>query len=90
MEQPHGPFCQSCGMPLQKEEDYGTNADGSKNDGYCHYCFQNGQFTQPDITMDEMIQIVIGNMVAMKIMPTAQAKELANTYIPQLKRWQKK
>ncbi len=90
MEQPQGPFCQSCGMPLQKEEDYGTNADGSKNGEYCLYCFQNGLFTQPNITLDEMIKLVVENMVTMKIMPETQAIELANTHIPQLKRWQNK
>ena len=77
-------------MPLQKEDDYGTNADGSKNGEYCRYCFQNGQFMQPDITLDEMIKLVVENMVTMKIMPEAQAIELANTHIPQLKRWQNK
>ena len=39
-------FCQSCGMPLKKDEnDGGTNADGSINPLYCSYCYQNGEFT---------------------------------------------
>ena len=39
-------FCQSCGMPLKKDPTRGgTNADGSKNDKYCSYCYQNGAFT---------------------------------------------
>jgi hypothetical protein len=33
-------ICQSCSMPLEKEEDYGTNADGTKNNEYCVYCFK--------------------------------------------------
>ncbi|MBU4293030.1 MAG: zinc ribbon domain-containing protein [Actinobacteria bacterium] len=33
------PFCQSCSMPMMKPEDFGTNADGSKNEEYCTYCF---------------------------------------------------
>ncbi len=32
-------FCQSCGMPLV-EEILGTNADGSKNEDYCVYCYR--------------------------------------------------
>jgi len=24
-------ICQSCGMPMEKSEDFGTNADGSKD-----------------------------------------------------------
>ena len=47
-------FCQSCGMPLT-EEVRGTNADGSKNEEYCMYCYRDGQFLQ-DCTMDEMIE----------------------------------
>ena len=46
-------FCQSCGMPLT-DEIHGTNADGSKNEEYCIYCFKDGAFTG-DFTMEEMI-----------------------------------
>ena len=47
-------FCQSCGMPLQAEDQWGMNADGSLNEKYCCYCYQKGAFTQ-DYTMEEMI-----------------------------------
>jgi hypothetical protein len=47
--------CQSCGMPLSKDpENGGTNADGSKSEMYCSYCYQEGAFTQPDFSVDEM------------------------------------
>ena len=45
-------FCQSCGMPLE-EKLLGTNADGSKNEEYCIYCYKDGAFTG-DFTMEEM------------------------------------
>ena len=41
-------------MPLT-EEVLGTNADGTKNEDYCMYCYKDGQFLQ-DCTMDEMIE----------------------------------
>ena len=47
-------FCQSCGMPLT-EELLGTNADGTRNEDYCIYCYKDGKFLQ-DCTMDEMIE----------------------------------
>ena len=47
-------FCQSCGMPLT-EDVLGTNADGSKNEDYCMYCYKDGQFLQ-DCSMEEMIE----------------------------------
>ncbi len=39
-------MCESCGMPMSKDPNGGgTNADGSKNEQYCSYCYQNGDFT---------------------------------------------
>jgi len=39
-------FCQSCGLPMKKDpQGGGTNVDGSKNENYCNYCYQNGEFT---------------------------------------------
>ena len=36
-------FCQSCGMPLTRIEDCGTNADDSTNFDYCQYCYKDGR-----------------------------------------------
>ncbi|MDR2897495.1 MAG: zinc ribbon domain-containing protein [Spirochaetaceae bacterium] len=48
-------FCQSCGMPLETVGVIGTNADQSKNEDYCFYCFKDGAFTQ-DVTMESIIR----------------------------------
>ena len=37
-------ICQSCAMPLYSDDVYGTNADGSKNEDYCKYCYVDGKF----------------------------------------------
>lgn len=87
IEQPKGPFCQSCGMPMEKSEDFGTNADGDKSTDYCHFCFQHGKFTEPNIIMEQMIDKVAGFATQMG-MTESQAKEMAKTFIPRLKRWQ--
>jgi hypothetical protein len=51
--------CQSCGMPLKKDEKGGgTNTDGSKNNMYCSHCYENGKFTMPYITVDQMKDLV--------------------------------
>ncbi len=55
LKQQMGPFCQSCGMPLEKPDDFGTGSHGFRINDYCHYCFQGGAFTEPKITMKEMI-----------------------------------
>lgn len=37
--------CQSCGMPISQDPEHGgTNADGSKNEKYCSYCYDQGTF----------------------------------------------
>ncbi|MFA5777226.1 MAG: zinc ribbon domain-containing protein [Parcubacteria group bacterium] len=33
-------ICQSCSMPMTKDEDFGTDEDGSKNWRYCSIVFR--------------------------------------------------
>ncbi len=85
-------FCQSCGMPLN-DENRGTNADGSKNEDYCMYCYQNGKFTN-DYTMDEMIEFCAQfvdevNKNMPKPMTKEEYKDMMRQYFPMLKRWKK-
>ena len=85
-------FCQSCGMPLNAEN-LGTNADGSKNEDYCMYCYQNGKFTN-DCTMDEMIEFCAQyvdevNKNMPKPMTKEEYKDMMRQYFPMLKRWKK-
>lgn len=80
------PVCQSCGMPLHEEKNWGTNSDGTLTSEFCKFCFLDGDFTNPDLTMEE--QIEIGVKMSMKMwMPEDKAREIANNSIPKLKRW---
>lgn len=89
MEQPKGPFCQSCGMPMDNPECFGTDERELKVNDYCIHCFENGKFTNPDISMEEMIDLVIDIVVEKTKMPEAQAEQMAKSFIPTLKRWNK-
>lgn len=80
-------FCQSCAMPLQKDEDFGTNTDNSQNKEYCAYCFQKGKFTESDITMNEMIDKCVNTMTKMNL--PQENIEKTKKAIPNLKRWKK-
>ncbi len=84
-------ICQSCGMPMETEEQFGTNQDGSKNPEYCAYCHKDGEFTL-QITMDEMINHCVhylddfnkdNNLKLTKDEAVAQMK----TFFSTLKRW---
>ena len=35
-----GKICQSCGMPIENDNQLGSNLDGSLNQDYCKYCFK--------------------------------------------------
>ena len=80
--------CQSCGMPLKKDEKGGgSNADGSLNTLYCSLCYQDGRFTRPDITVEEMKSLVKGKMKELGIpgfMAAFFTRNIAN-----LRRWEK-
>ena len=85
-------FCQSCGMPLN-DDVLGTNADGSKNEDYCMYCYKDGNFTN-DCTMDEMIDFCAQfvdevNKNMPKPMTKDEYKQMMHQYFPTLKRWKK-
>lgn len=85
--QEKGPFCQSCGMPMHKPEDFGTEADGTRNNDYCSYCFQNGAFTAPEMNVEQMIEFCTNVMDEQKIMPREEASAMLKEMLPKLKRW---
>ena len=80
-------FCQSCGMPMKKDPNGGgTEKDGSLNLKYCSYCYAEGAFTQPDITVDGMKTLVKDQMKKMGF-PGFLAGFFTKG-IPKLERWQ--
>ena len=86
-------FCQSCGMPLTKDRDCGTNSDGSRNFDYCHFCYRDGKFRQ-QCTMEGMIAFCAKYVDEVnKKMPAPLTKEeyisQMQQYFPLLKRWRK-
>lgn len=84
-------FCQSCGMPLEDDSLFGTNANRSKNEEYCIYCFKGGSYTQ-DVTMDEMIEhcadyVADFNRDTGLNLTRDEAVRQMKEYFPKLKRW---
>ena len=84
---PLGPFCQSCSMPMEKPEDFGTASSGYRVNDYCHYCYREGAFTDPGVTMAQMIDFCAGVMAGQGIMPEPDARLLLTETLPRLKRW---
>ncbi len=74
-------------MPLSSDELFATNADGSKNEDYCIYCYKDGQFTS-DMSMEEMMNFCIDKMVELHPdVDRQQATEMMQEVFPKLKRW---
>lgn len=82
-------FCQSCGMPLTRDTELGTEKNGEKNREYCVYCYQNGAFTQ-NCTMEEMVDACLGyaKEAGQEKQPFL-TKEAMMRWFPTLKRWRK-
>ena len=60
-------FCQSCSMPINDPALQGTEKDGSKSREYCTYCYQQGAFINPKMTLNEMTSVVKLQMENRKI-----------------------
>lgn len=86
--------CQSCGMPLEKDrQGGGTEADGSRSRKYCSFCYRQGRFVDPNLTLAQMRARVraISRKVALKSgrsAPMALAIALVNAWrLGGLERW---
>lgn len=66
---------------------FGIESDGSESRDYCIFCYEDGKFTDEDLTADAMIEIAVMHMVSELGMPENEAQSLAKSVIPQLKRW---
>ena len=80
--------CQSCGVPCDEahRDLFGTEPDGRPS-RYCVYCRENGAFTEPDITLEETVELGVPHL-ARKIGEDAARAEL-RALLPTLERWRK-
>ena len=78
-------ICQSCAMPVPTDDLLGTNKDGSLNNDYCKYCYQNGEFID-NVTMEEYIDMCsqFGEQAGMT---NEEMKKYCTQVFPTLKRW---
>lgn len=81
-------ICQSCSMPMESDDQMGTEKDGSLNNEYCVYCYKDGSFGNPDETLDQMIDSCVPFMVK-EGFEEDKAREYLQDKLKDLKRWQK-
>ncbi|HPD95696.1 MAG: zinc ribbon domain-containing protein [Bacteroidales bacterium] len=81
-------LCQSCGMPLDKDPNNGgTNADKSKSNMYCSYCYKDGKFLDEGISLQEKIEKNVQIAVKRMNIPENEARRMAENLLPKLERW---
>lgn len=73
-------------MPMKRDpQGGGKESDGSLNTKYCSYCYVDGAFVQPEMTVDEM-----KILVKEKMSEVGFPKFLSGFFtkgIPKLERW---
>ena len=78
-------MCQSCGMPMKKDPaGGGTNADGTKSEMYCSYCYQKGAFTK-HCTAEQMQEFCKNKLKEMGFSGFVAGFLMKN--VPKLERW---
>ena len=80
--------CQSCGMPLKKDPKRQQNiTDSMISNKYCSYCYEDGEFKQPDWNANQMRDFVKGKLKEMGF--PGFLTEFFTRGIPNLERWKK-
>ena len=80
-----GKPCQSCGKPLKRDTDRGTEADGTRSDRFCAHCYADGAFLEPELDAHAMRTRVVGKMQSMGF-PRWLARWMS-AGVPKLQRW---
>jgi len=74
-------------MDLSDNKEWGKNADGTRTEKYCKYCFVNGSFWKEE-TLEEMVENCIPfRLDEIPDIPTARETLLKE--MSELERWQK-
>jgi hypothetical protein len=74
--------CQSCGKVFSSMVKLGLEQNGSESKSFCNSCYQNGQFTEPNITFTEIEQRALTTVER-----TKKEKRLLSKLLKNLERW---
>lgn len=79
-------ICQCCTYPLHNINELGTNKDGTLNTDYCIYCYKDGAWVDPNLTVQGVVDYTIPFMTSPS-MSAEQARNYLEDFVPTLKRW---
>ena len=78
--------CQCCGMPLEDDASVSREPDGTLNEEYCKWCYNQGQFAYS--SMEELTSFLVEPM-SNENWPKEQARAYFEAQLPQLGHWRK-
>lgn len=85
-------YCGSCGKPIKKKEDFGSEKVGTPSDKFCALCYQNGMWTEPNISFDNFYEKSYQGFLSsdMNIIQKMFLKKMyTKKFVSQLERWRK-
>lgn len=77
-------ICQCCGMPLE-DENISREADGSFNEGYCKWCYTDGEFVYK--SLEELMSFLVPHMAKVHHKGEDEIREMLQGQLPYLDRW---
>ena len=77
--------CQCCGMPLNEDSMISKEADGSFNEDYCKWCYNDGRFAYD--SKDSLLDFLISHMPNPENLTDNQRRMQYDGYLSQLKHW---
>ena len=72
-------------MPLNEDSMISKEADGSFNEDYCKWCYNDGRFAYD--SKDSLLDFLISHMPNPENLPDDQRRMQYDGYLSQLKHW---
>ena len=79
------PLCQSCAMPMDAPDKFGTESDASPNGDYCVHCWKDGNFTY-ECTFEQAVENNIPWWKSKEESDDVARARIMEVF-PKLKRW---
>lgn len=78
-------ICQCCGMPLNEDGFISKETDGSYNEDYCKWCYDNGKFNYA--SKESLLDFLVGNMPNPDNSTDEERRKQFDKFLSQLKHW---
>ena len=82
---PHSLVCQCCGMPLNEDGMISKEQDGSFNEEYCKWCYEDGKFVYK--SKDALLDFLISHMPNPEQTSDEDRRVQFDGFLSQLKHW---